>query len=143
MRKAIPDWCSLVVLHALPVRAEICSRRASILALMHDAGALGAVVITILPFFLWRTPISRASLLLHFVSSSMIMLCSFGRVAVMSVWLLVVMTKSLSPLGYAFARAGGAAGACYGGHVAAAAAACAKVFAFPLPFPVISTQSSA
>jgi len=112
------------------------------LALMLDAGALGAVVMTMLPFLLWRTPIGSASLLLYFVSSSVMMLCSFGRVAVMSVWLPVVMTRSLSSLGYVLARAGGTAGGCCGG-LAAAAAACAKVFAFPLPFPDTSTQSSA
>jgi len=50
MRKAIPDWHSLVVLHMPPVSAEICWRSASILALMLDAGALEAVVITMLAF---------------------------------------------------------------------------------------------
>jgi len=74
IRKAIPDWHSLVVLHVPPVRAEIWGRRASILALMLDAGALGAVVMTMLPFLLWRTPIGSASLLLHFVSSCVMML---------------------------------------------------------------------
>jgi len=142
MRKAIPDWRSLVVLHVLPVRAEIWGRRASMLALMLDAGALGAIVMPMLPFLLWRTPIGSTSLLLHFVSSSMMMLWSFGKVAVMSVWLPVVMTRSLSSLGYVLARAGGAAGAWCGG-LAAAAVACAKVFAFPLPFPNTSTQSLA
>ena len=99
IRKAIPDWRSLVVLHALPVSAEIWGRRASMLALMLDAGALGAVVITMLPFLLWRTPIGSASLLLHFVSSSVMMLCSLGSVGVMSCWLLVEMIRSLSSLG--------------------------------------------
>jgi len=138
----MPDWRSLVVLHVLPVRAEIWGRRASILVLMLDAGALVAVVMTMLPFLLWRTPIGSASLLLHFVSSSVMMLCRFGRVAVMSVWLPVVMIRSLSSLEYVLARAGGAVGACYEG-LAAAATACAKVFAFLLPFPDTSIQSSA
>jgi len=52
MRKVIPDWCVLVVLHVLPIGAEVCGRRASMLALMLHAGALGVVMITILPFFL-------------------------------------------------------------------------------------------
>jgi len=69
------------------------------LALMLDAGALGSVVITILPFLLWRTPIGRASLLLHLVSLSMIMLCSLGKMGVMSVWLPVEIMRSLSTLG--------------------------------------------
>jgi len=78
MRKAIPYWRSLVVLHVPPVSAEICGRRASILALMLDAEALGVVVITMLPFLLWRTPIDSASLLF---------------------WLPVEMIRSLSSLG--------------------------------------------
>ena len=69
------------------------------LALMLDAGALGAVVITMLPFLLWRTPIGSASLLLHLVSASVMMPCSLGSVGVMSVWLLVEIIKSLSSLG--------------------------------------------
>jgi len=69
------------------------------LALMLDAGALGVVVITMLPFLLLRTPIGNASLLLHFVSSSVIMLCSLGSVGVMSAWLPVEMIRSLSSLG--------------------------------------------
>ena len=142
MRKAIPDWRSLVVRQALPVNAEIWESRASMLALMQDAGALGGIVITMLPFLLWRTPICSANLLLHLVSSSVMMLCSFGRVEVMSVWLLVVTIRSLSSLGYVFVRAGGAAGACCCG-VVLAAAAWAKVFVLPLPFPNTSTQSSA
>jgi len=52
MRKAIPDRRSLVVLHVLPIMGEICGRRASMLALMLNAGALGAVMITMLPFLL-------------------------------------------------------------------------------------------
>jgi len=52
IRKAIPDWRLLVVLHVLPVSAQICGRRASMLALMLEAGALGVVVITMLPFLL-------------------------------------------------------------------------------------------
>jgi len=99
IRKAIPDWRSVVVLQVLPVRAEIWGRRASMLALMLDAGALGAVVITMLPFLLWRTPIGSASLLLHLVSSSVMMPCSLGSVGVMSVWLLVEMIRSFSSLG--------------------------------------------
>jgi len=99
LRKAIPDWRSLVVLHALPMSAEICGSRASILALILDAGALGAVVITMLCFLLWRTPIGSANLLLHLVSSSVMMLCSLGSMAVMSAWLLVEMIRSLSSFG--------------------------------------------
>jgi len=99
MRKAIPDWHSLVILHVLTISAEICGSRASMLALMLDTGALGAVGSTMLPFLLWCTPIGSASLLLHLVSSSVIMLFSFGRVGVMSVWLPVVMIRSLSSLG--------------------------------------------
>jgi len=98
-RKAITDWRSLVVLQALPVSAEIWGRRASMLALMLDAGALGAVVITILHFLLWRTPIGSASLLLHFVSSWVMILCSLGSVGVMSCWLLVEIIRSLFSLG--------------------------------------------
>jgi len=52
MRKAIPDWHLLVVLQLLPVSAEICGRRASMLALILDPGALEAVVITMLSFLL-------------------------------------------------------------------------------------------
>jgi len=84
MRKAIPDRHSLVVLHVLPVSEEICGRWASMLALMLNARALGAVVITLLPFLLWRTPISSASLLLYLVSSSVMMLCSLGSMGMMS-----------------------------------------------------------
>jgi len=83
-RKAIPDWHSLVVLQVLPVSAEICERRASMLALMLDAGALGAVVMTMLSFLLWRTSISSASLLLHFVSSLVMILCSLGNLGLIS-----------------------------------------------------------
>jgi len=97
------------------------------LALMLDAGALEAVVITMLPFLLWRTPIGSTNLLLHLVSLSVMMLCSFGRVEVMSVWLLIMTTRSLSSLGYIFIRAGGATRACCCGGVPAAAA-WAKVF---------------
>jgi len=68
------------------------------LALMLDAGALGAVVITMLAFLLWRTPIGSASLLLHLVNSSVMMLCSLGSVRVMSAWLPVEMIRSLSSL---------------------------------------------
>ena len=143
-RKEIPAWRSLVVLQVVPVSAEIWGRGASMLALMLDAGALGAVVTTMLPFLLRRTPIGRASLLLYFVSSSLMMPCSLGRVGVMSAWLLVAIMRSLSSLGYVLARAGGTAGACYcGGLAAAAAAAWAKVFALPLPLFVTSAQSSA
>ena len=99
MRKAISDWRSLVVLHVLPVSAEICGRRASMLALMRDAGTLGAVVITILPFLLWRTPIGSTSLLLHLVSSSVMTLYSFDSVGLMSAWLPVMTMRSLSSLG--------------------------------------------
>jgi len=87
MRKAIPDWHSLVVLQLLPVSVEIWGSRASMLALMLDAGALVAVVITMLSFLLWRTSIGSASLLLHFVNSSVIMLYNLGKIGVMSVWL--------------------------------------------------------
>jgi len=99
MRKAIPDWHSLVVLHILPVSAELYRRRALILALMLDAAALATVVITMLPFLLWRTSIGSASLLLQLVSSSVMMPCSFGTVCVMSDWLPVVIMRSLSSLG--------------------------------------------
>jgi len=99
MRKAISDWRSLLVLHVPPVSAEICGRRASMLALMLDASALGAVVSTMLLFLLWRTPIGSASLLLHLVSSSVMMLCSLGSVGVMSAWLPAEMIRSLSSLG--------------------------------------------
>jgi len=68
------------------------------LALMLDAGALRAVVITMLPFVLWRTPIGSASPLLHLVSLSVMMLCSFGSVGVMFDWLPLVMMRSLSSL---------------------------------------------
>jgi len=71
-RKAIPDWRSLVVLQTLPVRAEICGRRALMLALMLDTVVRGAVVMTMLAFSLWRSPIGSASWLLHLVSSSVI-----------------------------------------------------------------------
>jgi len=104
-KKAIPACHSLVVLHVLPVSAEICGRRASILALMLDAGARRAVVTTILPFLLRRTPIGRASLLLHLVSSSVMIPCNLGRVGVMSIWLLVLVIKSRSSLGYVLVRA--------------------------------------
>jgi len=60
----------------------------------------------------------------------------------MSAWLPVEMSRSLSSLGYVLARAGGAAGTCCCGGLAATAA-WAKVFAFPLPFPDTSTQLSA
>jgi len=144
MRNVIPNWHSLVVLYVFPTNAEICERRASMLAFILDAGALGAVVITILPFLLWRTPRGSASLLLHLVSSSVIILCSSSRVGEISAWLLVVTIRSRSSLEYVFACAGGAADACcYSGVPAAVAAAWAKVFAFPLPLPVTSTQSSA
>ena len=113
------------------------------LALMLDVGALGAMVITILSFVLWYTPIGSASLLLHLVGSSIIILCSLGRVGVMSAWLPVVTIRSRSSLGYVFAHVGSAAGAgCYGAVPAAAAATWVKVFAFSLPLPVTSTQSS-
>ena len=69
------------------------------LALMLNAGALVAVVITMLPFLLWHTPIGSASLLLHLVSSSVMMVCSFGSVRVMSNWLPVMTMRSLSSLG--------------------------------------------
>ena len=69
------------------------------LALILDASALGTVLITMLPFLLWRTPIGSASLLLHLLSSSVMMLYSLGKVGVMSVWLLVEMMRSLSSLG--------------------------------------------
>jgi len=122
-RKEIPTWCSLVVLQVVSISAEIWGSRASMLALMLDAGAVGAVVTTMLPFLLRRTPIGRASLLLHFVSSAVMMPCSLGRVRVMSPWLLVAMIRSLSSLGYVLARAGGAAGACCCCRGLAAAAA--------------------
>jgi len=54
------------------------------LAPMLDAGARGAVVTTMLRFLLWHIPIGSASQLLDLVSSSVIITCSFGRVAVMS-----------------------------------------------------------
>jgi len=54
------------------------------LALMLDAVALGAVVIIMLLFLLWRTPIGSTSLLLHLVSSLVMMLCSLGHMRVMS-----------------------------------------------------------
>jgi len=63
IRKAIPDWRSLVVVQLLSISVEIWGRRATMLALMLDDGALGAVVITMLPFLLWHTPIGSASLL--------------------------------------------------------------------------------
>jgi len=69
------------------------------LALMLDAGALGAVVITMLPFLLWHTPIDSSSLLLHLVSSSGMMPCSFGSLGVIFDWLPVVTIRSLSSLG--------------------------------------------
>ena len=97
-RKEMPACLSLVVLHVLLVMAEIWGSSASMLALMLEAGTHGAVVITILPFLLSRTPIGRASLLLHLVSSSLIMACNFGRVGVMSCWLVVLTTRSLSSL---------------------------------------------
>jgi len=98
-RKEIPDCLSLVVLHVLLVMAEICGNSASMLALMLEAGARGAVVMTILPFLLSRTPIGRASLLLHLVSSSVMIECSLGRVGVMSVWVVLLITRSRSSLG--------------------------------------------
>ena len=63
-RKEMPACLSLVVLHVRLVMADIWGSNASMLALMPEAGARGAVVITILPFLLRRTPIGRASLLL-------------------------------------------------------------------------------
>jgi len=98
MRQVIADWRLLVVLQLFPVSAEIRGKRASMLALKFDAGTLGAVVITILPFLLWRTLIGSTSLLLHVVSSSVIMLCSLDKVGVMSVWLPVEMMRSFSSL---------------------------------------------
>jgi len=142
-KNTIPACYSLVVLHVLPVSVEICERRASILALMLDAGARGAVVTTILPFLLRRTPIGRASLLLHLVSSSVMISCNLGRVGVMSVWLLVLIIKSRSSLGYILARAGGAADASCCCEGSAATTACAKVSALPFPLLVTSTQSLA
>ena len=97
-RKEMPACLSLVVLHVLLVMADICGSSASMLALMLEAGARRAVVITTLPFFLRRTPIGRASLLLHLVSSSVIMGCSLGRVGVMSCCVMVLTTRSLSSL---------------------------------------------
>jgi len=61
-RKVIPDCRLLVVLQELPMCTEIRSRRASILALILDAVAQGAVVTTMLPFLLWCTPIGSASI---------------------------------------------------------------------------------
>ena len=49
------------------------------------------------------------------------MLCSLGRVRVISAWQLVVIMSSLSSLEYVLARAGDAAAACYCGGFAAAA----------------------
>jgi len=95
----MPACLSLVVLHMLLVMAEIWGSSASMLALRLEAGVRGAVVITILPFLLSRTPMGRASLLLHLVSSSVIMAYNFGRVRVMSCWLVVLTTRSLSSLG--------------------------------------------
>ena len=69
------------------------------LALMLDAGPLRAVVMTMLPFLLWRTPIGSASLLLHLVSSSVMMLCSLGNLGLISAWLPVEIIRSLSSLG--------------------------------------------
>jgi len=112
------------------------------LALILGAGALWAVVITMLPFLLRWTPIGSASLMLHFVSSSVIIPCSLGKLGVMSAWLLVAIMRSLSSLGYVLAQAGGAAGACCCREPAIIAAR-AKVFAFAFPFFVTSAQSSA
>jgi len=97
-RKEMPACLSLVVLHVLLVMAEIWGSSASMLPLMLEAGAHGAVVIIILPFLLSRTPMGRASLLLHLVSSSVILACNFGSVRVMSCWLVVLTTRSLSSL---------------------------------------------
>jgi len=98
-RKEMPACLSLMVLHVLLVIAEIWGSSASMLALMLEAGARGAVVITILPFLLSWTPMGRASLLLHLVSSSVIIACNFGRVGMMSSWLVLLTTRSLSSLG--------------------------------------------
>jgi len=97
--KTIPNWHALVVLHVPPVSAEICRRRASILALILDAGSVGVLVITMLPFLLWRTPIGSASLLLHLVCSLVMILYSLGSLGMMSGWLPVEMIRSLSSLG--------------------------------------------
>jgi len=97
-RKEMPACRSLMVLHVLLVMAEIWESSASMLALMLEVGARGAVVITILPFLLSQTSMDRASQLLHLVSSSVIMVCNFGRVGMMSCWLVVLTTGSLSSL---------------------------------------------
>jgi len=60
----------------------------------------------------------------------------------MSAWLFVVIMRSLSAGGYVLAQAGSAAGACYFGGFAAAAA-WAKVFPFLLPLFLTSAQSFA
>jgi len=52
MRKEIPAWGSLVVLQVIPVSTEIWGSRASMLALMLNTSALGAVLTTMLPFLL-------------------------------------------------------------------------------------------
>jgi len=99
MRKAIPACLLLVVLQVLFVMADIWGSRASILALMLEAGAPGAVVTTMLPFLLRHTPIGSASLLLHLVSSSVITACSLGRVGMISVSVVVLITRSRSSRG--------------------------------------------
>ena len=83
-RKEILDCLPLVVLYVLLVMAEICGSSTSMLALMLEAGAHGVVVMTILPFLLRRTSMGRASLLLHLVSSSVMIEYSLGRVGVIS-----------------------------------------------------------
>jgi len=98
MRKVIPYWCSLVVLHVLPISADICRKKASILVSILDADTRGAVVVSMLSFLLLRTPIGSASLLLHLVSSSIMMLCYFGSMSVMSDCLPVVMMRFLFSL---------------------------------------------
>ena len=97
-RKEIPDCLSLVVLYVLLVIAEIRGNSASMFALMLEAGARRVVVITILPFLLDRTPIEKASLLLHLVSSSVIIECSLGRVGMMSNRVVLLITRSHSSL---------------------------------------------
>jgi len=61
IRNAMPDSRSLVVLQVLPVSAEICGSRASMLALMLDAGPRGAAVTMMLPFLVRHTTIGRAT----------------------------------------------------------------------------------
>jgi len=57
----MPDCFSLVVLHVLLVIAEICSSSASMLALMLDADACGAVVMMMLSFLLKRAALAAAT----------------------------------------------------------------------------------